>query len=255
MTDYFQNVFLDIQFNPDTHTYQVKDFSNNFISVTTLIDKYCHHFESDSISKKTAAKRGISQEELLSEWELKKNASVDKGKTIHSFIENRLKFENYQDSTNLYQKEREQFLDFENKFLKGKTVLYSEKVLYDTKNQLAGTIDCLVYDEADKKLFYIDWKTNEKISFSNKYQNLKSPLNKYQQCSKEIYSLQLSFYRYMIECEVIDKNDSLAHLKNNSTNMLVQLNEANEGYTIIELPYYKYSVIQTLNHYNKKEKI
>jgi hypothetical protein len=255
MIDKFLNAFSDIQFSSDTHTYRVKNYSDPFISVTTLIDVYCHQFDSDSIATKTAKKRKIDKKDLLDEWEHKKNASIDKGKYIHSFIENRIKIQNYEDNTNLYPKEKSQFLDFENNFLKDKTVLYSEKVLYNSENRLAGTIDCLVYDDKDKKLYYIDWKTNEKISFTNKYKNLKFPLNKYQQSSKEIYALQLSFYRYMIETEIIDKDESLSSLLNNSSNYVVQINEANQTYNMIELPYYKYSVNQTLKHYNKENKI
>lgn len=251
MIEKFLNAFQDIQFNSDTHTYRVKNYSNPFISVTTLIDLYSHQFDSDAIATKTAKKRKIDKKDLLDEWEQKKNVSIDKGKYIHSFIENRIKVKNYEDNTNLYQKEKSYFLDFEEKFLKDKSILYSEKVLYNSENHLAGTIDCLAYDEKDNKLYYIDWKTNEKISSNNKYQNLKFPLNKYQQCSKEIYALQLSFYRYMIETEVIDKDSSLSNLLNNSINYIVQINESNDTYQIIELPYYKYSVNQTLKHYNK----
>jgi hypothetical protein len=251
MIDKFSNVFKDIEFNSDSHTYRVKDYLDPFISVTTLIDLYCHDFDSDRIATTTAKKRKVNKQDLLDEWEHKKNASIDKGRYVHNFIENRLKIRNYEDFTNLYPKERSQFLDFEKGFLKDKIILYSEKVLYNLENRLAGTIDCLVYDDADKKLYYIDWKTNEKISSSNKYQNLKFPLNKYQQCSKEIYGLQLSFYRYIIESEIIDKDESLSFLKNNSLNYLVQFNENNETYNIVELPYYKYSVNQTLKHYNK----
>ena len=251
MIDKFTNVFTDIEFNSDTHTYRVKNYSEPFISVTTLIDLYCHEFQSDQIATKTAKKRKVNKQDLLDEWEQKKNASIDKGKFIHNFIENRIKIKNYEDPTNLYPKERSQFLDFEECFLKDKTILYSEKVLYNSENRLAGTIDCLAYDKLENKLYYIDWKTNEKISVSNKYNNLKFPLNKYQQCGKEIYGLQLSFYRYMIETEVLDKDESLSVLKNNSVNYVVQFNELNETFTILELPYYKYSVNQTLKHYNK----
>lgn len=251
MKEIFEKAFSEVRFDEESHSYYVEDKLDVFISVTSLIDLYSHEFESDTISKKTALKKGISQEELLEKWEAKRNASVEKGNYIHDFIENRIKLENYQDDTNFYSKERLQFLDFEKDFLKDKLIIYSEKVLYDCNYLLAGTIDCLAYDELNKKLFYIDWKTNEKISFFNKYKNFKFPLNKYQQCSKEVYSLQLSFYRFIIETEVIDKNKSLSFLKDNSVNYVVQFNQFNDTYNVLELPYYKYSVIQTLKHYKK----
>jgi hypothetical protein len=244
----FNEYFKDISFNEESHTYRKNN--EDFISVTSLLHHYSQPFDSDIIASKTAKSRGVSKESLLKEWKEKGDTSAKKGKHIHKVIENYLKNKNEID-TNLYSIEINQFLNFYNDFLQDKEIIYLEKVLYDENYKIAGTIDCLAYDNKENVLYYIDWKTNEKFTISNKYQKLKKPLNKYEQSNKEVYSLQLSFYRYIVEENVL-QNKLLEHLKDKSINMVVQFSEQNDNYKIHNLSYYKYSVIQTLNHYNKK---
>lgn len=244
----FQEYFNDIYFNEESHTYRKNN--EDFISVTSLLHNYSEPFDSDVIASKTAKSRGVTKESLLKEWKEKGDTSAKKGKHIHKVIENYLKNKN-EINTNLYSIEINQFLNFYNDFLQDKQIIYLEKVLYNDYYKIAGTIDCLAYDNKENVLYYIDWKTNEKFTVSNKYQKLKKPLNKYEQSNKEVYSLQLSFYRYIVEESVL-QNKSLDYLMDKSVNMVVQFSEQNDNYKIHNLSYYKYSVIQTLNHYNKK---
>lgn len=244
----FQEYFNDISFNDESHTYRKNN--EDFISVTSLLHNYSEPFDSDVIASKTAKSRGVTKESLLKEWKEKGDTSAKKGKHIHKIIENYLKNKN-EINTNLYSIEINQFLNFYNEFLYNKEIIYLEKVLYNDYYKIAGTIDCLAYDSKENVLYYIDWKTNEKFTISNKYQKLKKPLNKYEQSNKEVYSLQLSFYRYIIEQSVL-QNKSLDYLMDKSVNMVVQFSEQNDNYKIHNLSYYKYSVVQTLNHYNKK---
>lgn len=248
MKDIFNKYFNDISFNEESHTYRKNN--EDFISVTSLLHHYSQPFNADLIASKTAKSRGVSKESLLKEWKEKGDTSAQKGRYIHKTIENYLT-DKKEINTNLYSKEINQFINFYNDFLYDKEILYLEKVLYNEYYKIAGTIDCLTYDKKENKLYYIDWKTNEKFTFSNKYQKLKKPLNKYEQSNKEVYGLQLSFYRYIVEESVLQK-ESLNDMKDKSQNIVVQFSEANENYVIHELSYYKYSVIQTLNHYNKK---
>lgn len=251
MKHLFEPSFENIVFDSSTHSYRVSSKPNNFISVTTLIGLYSQSFDSETVSERVSLKTGRDKKEILEEWETKRNSSASKGTHIHSFIECRLKNKRFNLDTNLYLKEKNQFLQFEQNFLKGKEILFLEKVLYDEEFFLAGTIDCLVYCPENKILYYIDWKTNQKISYSNQYQNMKFPLQKYEQTSNFIYGLQLSFYRYMIEKYIITKNSELSFLLEKSKNMIVQFNKENSNYVVIETSYLKYSVVQILNHYTQ----
>lgn len=243
----FHKYFNDISFNEESHTYRKNN--EDFISVTSLLHHYSQPFDSDKIASKTAKSRGVTKESLLKEWKEKGDTSAKKGKYIHKIIEDYLSNKK-EINTNLYSIEINQFINFYNQFLYNKEIVYLEKVLYNEEYKIAGTIDCLAYDKEQNILYYIDWKTNEKFTFSNKYQKLKKPLDKYEQSNKEVYGLQLSLYRYIVE-EAVLQNESLKNMKNKSQNIVVQFSEANQNYVIYELPYYKYSVVQTLNHYNK----
>jgi hypothetical protein len=244
----FHKYFNDISFNEESHTYRKNN--EDFISVTSLLHHYSQPFDSDKIASKTAKSRGVSKESLLKEWKEKGDTSAKKGTYIHKTIENYLSNKK-EINTNLYSTEINQFINFYNDFLNNKEIIYLEKVLYNEHYKIAGTIDCLVYDSKENMLYYIDWKTNEKFTISNKYQKLKKPLNKYEQSNKEVYGLQLSFYRYIVE-ETVLQNETLKNMKDKCKNIVVQFSELNNNYMIHELPYYKYSVVQVLDHYNKK---
>lgn len=245
----FENQFSNIYFDESSHSYKVDD--KNLISVTTLLHDYSHSFDSDKISKQVAAKTGKKADDLKIEWKEKGESSSNKGKHLHKFIEEYiLKKDLFK--MDLYPEEKQYFLNFYEDFLKNKVIIYSEKILYNLEWQLAGTIDLLCYCPEEETLYFIDWKSNEKISTFNKYQKLKSPLSRYDQCSKEIYTLQLSLYRYMIEEAILNKF-LLGVIK--IKNILVHFSKLNKNYCIMELPYYKYSSIELLKHYNKNKKV
>lgn len=227
----FENKFTDIIFDEIKHKYYVNN--KELISVTTLIDRYCQEFNQEEALERSSKKLKKSKEEILKEWKKKMLDSSNKGKFIHFFIEKYLKKEKTIEGE--YSIEIEYFINFYNDFLKNKFIIYIEKIIYNLEYKIAGTIDCLVYCPINNILYFIDWKTNEKIEDKNKYQKLLKPLMIYDQCEKEIYSIQLSLYRFIIENEI--------NLGNyDKKNILIHLSEKNNNYKMIELPYYKYSI-------------
>jgi len=250
--DIFHESFSNVIYDEKNHKYFVNN--KNLISATTLIDKYCQPFDIDRIAETTAKKRNVSKESLIEEWNNKSEKSKNRGTHFHKFIESFLKNNqvDIENETN-HLKIKNQFLNFYNDFIKDKTLIYFEKVLYLEEQGIAGTIDCLMFDEKDKILYFIDWKTNDEISMVNKYQNMNFPLNRLDQSSFNIYSLQISLYRYMIENVILNNSLEWENLKDKSKNILVQFSELKETYSVYDLPYLKYSVVQLLNHYNKNK--
>jgi len=244
----FENQFEDIEFDDETHSYKVKDATDTLISVTTLIHKYSQPFDSDKIASRVAKDRNVDKDELLKSWQDKGESSANKGKHLHKFIEEYCKHQQ-EFKMDLYSEEKAQFIKFYQDFLSDKVVIYLEKILYLRSANLAGTIDCLVYCPINDILYFIDWKSNEKISTYNKFQKLKPPLSRYEQCSKEIYTIQLSLYRYIIEEVILNKSQGFSS-KTQVKNLLIHFSKLNESYVIMELPYYKYSTIELLKHYN-----
>lgn len=249
--DLFETAFNDISFDEESHRYLVN--GNNFISVTELLKKYEPIFDDVKIAEQTAKRRKVNKDVLLNEWRKKSEDSRNKGTHLHRFIQNYLS-----GSVDIYEpyiKLKQTFAEFYNSWLKDKKVIYSEKIIYHPELKIAGTIDCLVYCPKDNIFYYIDWKTNDKINFENKYQNLHPPLNKFSASNYNLYSLQISLYRYIIEERILINSESLSEVKDKSKNLIVQFSEMNDSFNMYETPYYKYSSVQLITNHNlKKEK-
>ena len=105
----------------------------------------------------------------------------------------------------------------------GKTLneILKEVIVYSKELGIAGTIDLLVYNSEQNMYHLVDWKTNKRID-KNSFRNKKGILSSSQHlddCNFVNYSLQLSFYRYILEryygLEV--GSQTLFHLKENDT--------------------------------------
>ena len=69
--------------------------------------------------------------------------------------------------------------------------------VYDDENEIAGTSD-IIADVDDKYFDVLDFKTNKKFLFFNKYNKyLLHPVSHLQECQYNDYSLQLSLYAYL----------------------------------------------------------
>jgi len=249
--DIFKNAFNDIVLDEDTHKYTLND-GKYYISVTEILKKYEHPFEELEIAERTAKRRNVDKNDLIYEWRKKGENSRKKGTAIHRYIES--KYHNqcneltHEDEHYKLKQQVEQFFDY---FMQDKIWIYSEKIIYHPDINIAGTIDCMVYCKKEDILYFIDWKTNDKLSFSNKYNNFKYPLDKYEASNLNSYSLQVSLYRYIIEEQILIKSQSMSEVKDKSKNLIVQFSDMNDSFCIYETPYHKYSIVQLLNHYNQ----
>ena len=78
---------------------------------------------------------------------------------------------------------------------------YPELVIWNHDYKIAGQAD-KVYIETDGELRYIDigdYKTNKKITKSNYFEKMKSPISHLDACHLTKYGLQLSMYGWMLE--------------------------------------------------------
>lgn len=60
-------------------------------------------------------------------------------------------------------------------------------------------VDMVFYNVKANEYQIWDYKTNKKLTTENKYQNLLNPLFDLSESDINIYSLQLSLYKYIIE--------------------------------------------------------
>ena len=101
----------------------------------------------------------------------------------------------------------------------------AEVVVGDEEWGVTGMIDQLFINEKSKKLEIWDWKTNKAIKKVNKWQQFKEPLSHLDVCELNTYSLQLSFYRLIVE-----RNTDLTL----GDSYIVWFNENNDEYKVMK---------------------
>jgi len=205
------SVFNKITFYEEKHKYYID--GKELTSATRFIGKYKPTFDSEYWSKKKADERGISQKEILAEWDYKRDFSCEKGTELHLYAENKLNNKvapfNH-DRVNALLGEGNKVHDAFKKltilfdqFYKvsfGKLIpVKSELVVGDADLGICGMVDQIYYNEKTGKLNIYDWKTNKEIKKSNRWQKFSKPISHLEVCEMNTYSLQLSLYKYIIE--------------------------------------------------------
>jgi hypothetical protein len=232
--------FNNIKFHDQEHVYYMNGVKTK--SVTSVIGKYKHPFDKDYWSQKKADERGITKEEILKEWKYKADFSCERGSAFHEFAENYLMnkvFPFPEDRITSALGSKENMLECKEGVFKliemfkkfyddshGKLIpVRAEVVGGDEDWGVTGMIDQLFYNEKSKKLEIWDWKTNKAINKSNKWQQFKEPLSHLDVCELNTYSLQLSFYRLIVE-----RNTELSL----GDSYIVWFNENNNEYKVMK---------------------
>jgi hypothetical protein len=188
-----------VTLEPESHIYTDKD-GGTYLSVSKFLDLFSKKFDRMGISKMSAAKKGVSQEEILAEWDKKRDDSIDHGNRIHHALER------YEKSTTILPEDedlRPMILSVTKQYSHYYRC-YQEVCLYDTEFMIAGTSDkVLQCTSSPKSIFDLsDYKTNlsKGIQFKNDYgQYMLGPLSHLQDCNYVKYSLQLSIYSYLLQ--------------------------------------------------------
>lgn len=215
--------FADIKFFAKNHTYTIGDKPAK-TSVSGAIKKYEKPFDSQKVAGFVAKKTGQTINEVLKEWDYKRDYSCHKGSEFHLFVENFLErkkitldrdafsnfldhnnpLENHQNAMNSYYTDMasmiNNFMNFYEWWKQDRILLKSEFVIGDKESGLCGTIDNLSYNKVTKKLELFDYKTNKEIKLDNpRGDTLLEPFTHLQSCELVKYSLQLWLYRLIIE--------------------------------------------------------
>lgn len=186
-----------VKLEPLAHVYYHED-GRIFESLSRVRNCIKPKFESDMLSKMTASKRGISQEEVLGEWKATAKVATDHGTEVH------LAMENYQNSA-LILPEHEHLrpaILAVNALYKDYHAVYQEKTLYDEEYEIAGTADtiCATTKHKNSILSLTDFKTSKSIYFESKYKKyLLGKFSHIQDSNFYDYNLQISCYSLMLQ--------------------------------------------------------
>lgn len=210
-------VFNQITFVEETHKYFINGKPSAPISVTGFISKLKPKFDEDKWAKLKAKKLGISVDEMKFIWSEKNLFSTTLGTCFHKIAESvytgipytlksdELKHSlgeaSYGDLKNILPILVDQFSSF---YKKTKDIIIpvkNELIIGDLDDtRICGTMDMLVYNTKSKQYEIYDFKTNKDITYNSTYgEKFSRPLENLDVCEYNTYSLQLSFYKYIIE--------------------------------------------------------
>lgn len=186
MNDIYSNTYL--YFDEGPHKYTDSN-GNEYISVTTLIGDYCPKFDAKYWAHKKAKEQGVSEKEIIKQWDKIKNEACNRGTNTHNGIENAIKdVSKFKEAIQYLQQvggrcitvadipnliptplDVDKFKEAtENKYEeiyrvfqfytdRGYTI-YSEIGVFDPELLISGTIDILCDRPTD--FVILDWKTN-----------------------------------------------------------------------------------------------
>ncbi len=231
-----------IKFFEDTHLYINQENNHRYLSVSQVIELFHEKFDTDKMSKLTAKKHGISQEEVLKEWDATRIYACERGTAFHAAMENAIKFGKVVDE---YKKVIENFLLVSSKVVKNIEKIFSEILLYNDEFEVAGTSDIL-WEHTDNTFTIGDFKTNKRFRFSSDYGKwFNHPISHLSDCEFNKYTLQLSLYAFMYEILTGKKCRGL---------LILWLDQNTGKWQPIHCNYLKHEVIMMLKAYQKIKK-
>lgn len=196
----------NITFKEENHEYTVVGMEGKPTSVTTLIHKYFPEFYADAVITNMMSSNkwhyskyyGQTREEIKDGWDKNAKEASSLGTIMHQRIED------YLNGKEVDVPDTKEFQMFK-VFWADLTTQYStlriyrtEWLVYDEDVGVAGSIDCVLSDAAGN-LVIIDWKRSKEIKMSNRHEKGKYPFHLNDNCNYIHYSLQLNFYRHMLE--------------------------------------------------------
>lgn len=205
------NKFDHIKYFDEPHHYYID--GQLITSATTFIGKFKNKFDSDAQAERYANKHGLIKEEVLAEWDHKRDYSTIKGSAVHDYAENHWNNKVFPyDSEpalkrfgeDIVKPAYDKCVKLFDKFYQDSRVnlvpLKSEFVVGDKELGICGMIDQLFWNKKSNQIQIWDWKTNKAINMKSDYGNkFKAPISHLDECEFNTYSLQTSLYKYIIE--------------------------------------------------------
>jgi hypothetical protein len=202
--------FSKLVFDEPSHTYKV--VGKGLTPVSNIIKEFVRPFDSQKISKFSAFKEGITQEEILKKWDKIRDDACADGTRVHDFGE-RYVIDRYGVISNL------NFMSVCQHLKKGEKLRPKELALikfWDKKPEwyvpvslelrmfcvemgVAGTADIILLDVRDNSLVIADYKTNKDLFKNYKDKRLLGIFKDLKDCPYNKYKIQLSMYQILLE--------------------------------------------------------
>jgi len=257
--DYLElSKFNHLKYFDEPHKY-FNTKGQEYISATTFIKKFKKEFETQIMAEAYAKRRGLKVEDVIADWDLKRDVSTVKGTAVHNMAENwwnnkafpydpyvALKQFGIDIIKEKYDKCELLFKKFWEDASENLVPVKMELVVGDDEYMIAGMVDCLFWNRKSQMLEIWDYKTNKEIKNSNNFGNkMLHPISHLDECEMNTYSLQLGLYKH-----IIMKNTNLKI----GNCYLIWINEANDNYKVMKCHDYEAELKLMIDSYiaNKK---
>lgn len=229
--------FNHIKYYDGPHKYFIGD--RELISATKFIGRFKPEFQTQVIAEQYAKKRGLNVDDVIAQWDLKRDVSTVKGSALHNYAENwwnnkefpydptiAIKEFGHDIIRESYEKCEKIFRNFYEDSRINLIPVKMELVVGDEDYGIGGMVDCLFFNKKSNKLEIWDYKTNKEISTKNDYgKTFNEPISHLDVCEINTYSLQLSLYKHIIQ-----KNTNLEI----GECYLIWINEKNSNYKVFK---------------------
>ena len=254
--DYLElSKFNHLKYFDEPHKY-FNTKGEEYVSATTFIKKFKKEFQTQMMAEAYADRRNLKVEDVLADWDLKRDVSTVKGTLVHNMAENwwNNKAFPYDPSVAVknfghdiikekYDKCEFIFKKFWADASENLIPVKMELVVGDDEYKIAGMVDCLFWNKKSQWLEIWDYKTNKEIKTSNSYGNkMLHPISHLDECEMNTYSLQLGLYKH-----IIMKNTNLKI----GDCYLIWINEANPTYKIFKCKDYEAELKLMIDAYKK----
>lgn len=203
-------MFNKVKYFDEPHEYHV-DSKIKLVSATTLLHKYVEPFDEEYWSNYKAQQYNLHSYEVKRAWKFLNLKGTFKGSIIHDYTENLflnkvfkypkddiIKLFGFDPIINEYNITKNHVDNFYRDSLNKLIPIKTELVVYDTEALIGGMVDMLFYNVKKNEFQIWDWKTNKDFTFKSE-RKMTGELYLLDDCDLEMYSLQLSMYKYIIE--------------------------------------------------------
>jgi ATP-dependent exoDNAse (exonuclease V) beta subunit len=222
------HIFDRITFEPESHTYILD--GQELTSVGRTLDRLKPVFDRPGKAASTARRTGQTVEEVLAEWDAKRDASLALGTRVHEHIELVLTGA-YEPADpflalNTISPEERAFNRFWQEIGSRLRLERAEWIIGDAVLGIGGRPDAIFASPDTGQFHLFDWKTGKCESF-NKWENLLAPFDDLSNCAVAIYSLQASLYRLILErnTDLVFGDSYLLHLQSSGEFRVIKVDD------------------------------
>lgn len=186
--------FNDLTFKEKEHQYLVKGKPLEG-SVSSKIATFYEKFDAEAVAPYSAAKAGVTTEEILQQWAEINLESRVRGHRVHAFgevypFDRRLKPSCPQE---------EAIVKFWKDLPPHIVLVSAELRMYHFTHLFAGTADIILFDTLTQTYIIADYKTNKDLFKNYKGKTMLAPFTHLLDNPLNHYALQLSYYQILLE--------------------------------------------------------